>query len=148
MTLPKRTFLYRAALTVEEYPKPRKCIDTGKVGVYFSCYHPYLAETMCIEHRSDLFIAVYEVIEEIENLSQGKYGFTNGYTGRYSKPWKYVPPEDNLSHIDYDIYPTEPEVKDFDGLYAEVFLTEKDLPKIKFAYSYVMTLESSVRKWC
>lgn len=148
MNIKKGTILYRGAISVEEKPKPRKCEDTGKVGVYFSCFHPYLAETMCVEYENDLYIGMYEVTEDIENVSNGKYAFTNGYTGRYSKRWNDVPPEDNLSHIDFFVYPVSSRICGCKEKHAELFLTEKDLSKIKYLGSYKMTLDECRKKWC
>lgn len=142
-------YLYRASKTVEEHPTPRKCGDTGKTGTYFALGNPYLSEMMCVEYGESLWVARYKVVEDIENLSYGKYGFTNGYTGRYSNPWHDVPPEDNLSHIDFNINPIinveEGEYKEVPGV--EVFLTEKDLVKIEFVDCYLMTLDECIKKW-
>lgn len=144
------SYLYRAAKTVEQHPTPYECKDTGKTGIYFAFENPYLSEMMCVEYGKDLWVAKYEVVEDIENLSYGKYGFTNGYSGRYSKPWKYVPPEDNLSHVDFDIYPVindGGEYRDEPDGHVEVFLTEKDLMKVKLVDYYRMTLDECRRKW-
>ena len=142
--------LYRAAKAVEQHPTPRKCEDTCKTGTYFAFENPYLSEMMCVEYVEDLWVAKYRVVEDIENLSNGKYGFTNGYGGRYSKPWKDVPPEDNLSHIDFNIHPiinVEGEYRDDPNGHMEVFLTEKDLMKVELVDCYLMTLAECRNKW-
>ncbi len=128
MIVKKGTKLFRAAETVEEHPKIRKCEDTGKYGVYFSCFNPYLAETMCLEYDSDLFVAVYEVVEDITDLTIGKYCSTS-------------------SHIDFDICPIFYNVKYCDYKHAEIFLTEINLSKIKLVSSYLMKLKDCERKW-
>lgn len=143
-------YLYRASKTVEEHPTPRECGDTGKTGTYFALGNPYLSEMMCVEYGESLWVARYKVVEDIENLSIGKYGFTNGYTGRYAKSWNEVPPEDNLSHIDFDIYPIinyGGKYKDEPNGHVEVFLTERDLVKIEFVDCYLMTLDECIKKW-
>ena len=146
-TIPKGTWLYRGARTTEELPTPRKCEDSLKVGVYFSAFNPYLSETMCTEYDEDLFVSIYEVTEDIQNVSVGKYAFTKEYSGRYAHGWDSVPEEDNISHIDYDVGPIDTNVVDCKDKFAELFLIEKDLSKIKFVTSYLMTVEHCKEKW-
>ena len=82
------SMLYRAAPRVETKPKPRYCQDTYKTGVYFSMNHPYLAETMCLEYKSDLTVAVYRVTKPFHVI-----------IGKYSNP--------SGSHYDPEIEPVE-----------------------------------------
>ena len=146
-TIHRGTLLFRAADTIEEHPKPRKCNDTGKTGVYFSFNSPYLSETMCLEYKKDLSIAVYKVIRDITDVSIGKYAFTRGYTGRYANEWDDVPPEDNWSHYDEGIRSIWTNIRDPGELCAELFLTGDDLAKIEFIDSYFMPLEEAEWKW-
>ena len=149
MEISPGTVLYRAAKTIEEHPTPRLCGDTLKEGVYFSAFNPYLSETMCIEYNEDLMVAVYVVVEVIDNIDNGKYAFTHDYTGRYAdRIWDYVPPEDNHSHIDFGVKAVSDSVCEYDGYCAELFLTENDLSKIRYVKAYPMTLEECKKKWC
>lgn len=115
--------LFRAALTVEEIPKPRYCEDTCKTGVYFALNHPFLSETMTIEYDTDLVVAVYKVVKPIKL-----------YVGKYAR--EYGP------HFDPEVIPVARcgVTMDLDGLSTgEVFLTENELSRIKFVGYYPCT---------
>lgn len=142
VTIPAGQYLYRAAPTVEEHPTPRFADDTGKTGVHFAYWSPYLSEMMIPEYEKDLWVGVYEIIEDITGL----------YPGKWDRPdcLEECPPECNVSHIDFNIGPIY-WLRDFykddhDG-HMEVFLTEKDLSKIKLIDSYFMTQEECEEKW-
>ena len=137
----KGTKLFRAAKSLETKPKVRKCNDTGKIGVYFSCFHPYLAETMCLEYRRDLEVEVYEVIENIQNVTDGKYSFRDLMSNESNDVIINIP------HIDFEIRSIFTNVKECEKTHAELFLTENELPKIKYIGSYHISLESCVSKW-
>ena len=145
----KGTKLFRAAESLETKPKVRECSDTGKIGVYFSCFHPYLAETMCLEYNRDLEVGVYEVIEDIDNVTDGKYSFrdltnevnevNDGMNGDASVV--------NVAHIDFEVGSIFTNVKECKHTHAELFLTENELPKIKYIGSYHMSLKRCISKW-
>jgi hypothetical protein len=144
--IPAGTKLYRAADTLEMVPIPRECSDTGKQGVYFSAFHPYLAETMILERDKPLEVAEYEVTRPITHVTGGKYAFRRG---REWDEMRYpLPPEDNVSHIDFGTEPTDLNAKPLHtDPYAELFLTRPDLNSINFTGSYYMTVRDAMRKW-
>ena len=134
--LPRNVLLYRAAETVEQFPKPRYCNDTGKTGTYFSANSPYLAETMCQEYNQNLFVSVYKVVKPIE-LFIGKYS--------YRKTWRSYDERFNIPHIDPDVSAIY--ASDCESAYAEVFLTSQELDNIRFVRSYTMTVDKAIEKW-
>lgn len=137
--------LYRAALIIEPQPKPRKCKDTYKTGVYFSLNHPYLAENMVIESDMDLPIAVYKTTEPI-TVAIGKYAF------KERSPDREHPL--NESHVEYGIGPVNDTVNEPHGIYykdypaAELFLTEENLSKIQYLGCYFRTVKEAYDIWC
>lgn len=146
VVIPANTIIYRASDIIEVEPQPRPCEDTGKRGVYFSAYSPYLAESMILEYGNSLYINVYEIVKDI-SVNVGKYGFTRNYTGRYARFNWTVPEEDNLSHFDNEICPIGDFIKPFEGICGELFLVERELRSIKYKSTYIMTFDEAKRKW-
>lgn len=132
--VPIGTILYRANDIIEEVPSARYCNDTGKTGTYFSANSPYLAETMCTEYNKDMFVSKYKVTEVIQ-VVVGKYTFC----------------DEDVSHIDPDVTAlyTEREANERLGEtpYAELFITQKQIHKIKYLGCYKFTVRECVEKW-
>lgn len=146
VVIPANTVIYRASDVIEINPQPRLCDETGKTGVYFSAFSPYLAETMILEYGNSLYINVYELTKDI-SVNVGKYGFTRNYTGRYARFNWTVPEEDNISHFDNEICPIGDFIKEFNGVHGELFLVERELSTIQYKSTYIMTFEEAKRKW-
>ena len=128
--VPIGTILYRANDVVEESPSARYCEDTGKTGTYFSANSPYLAETMCTEYNKDMFVSKYKVTEVIR-VVVGKYTFC----------------DEDVSHIDPEITPLYAEREDEETPYAELFITHKQIHKIRYLGCYKFTVQECVEKW-
>ena len=127
--IPVGVILYRANRVLEELPTAHLCPDTGKTGTYFSANDPFLSETMCSEYWTDMIIGIYEVVQPIRAIIG-----------------KNTIHEEDVSHVDSEIdaifatkTPTKP--------YAELFITQKQIHKIKFVDSYNFTLKESIEKW-
>lgn len=146
VTIPQHSVLFHASRYDTHKPYPVKCEDTGKTGVYFCINHPFLEEAKCVEYNQDCVINIFRTVCEMK-VSNGKYAFTRGYSGRYSEfDWK-VPQYDNISHIDFEIGPLSENLVDHVPPCYEFFLSEKDLEKIEYVGNYRMTEEEVRKKW-
>ena len=118
LSLPIGSKLFRATKTKEQLLSPHYCNDTGKTGCYFSFNDPFLADSMALEYNCPLFRAEFEV-KQIINLYEGKY-----------RCLQLPEEEKNINHIDWDIGAMTL-FDDPDKYYAEVFLVEEELKKLK-----------------
>lgn len=121
--------LYRAAPTIETKLRTRHCSDTGKTGVYFSLFHPYLAETMAMEYGRDMYITVYETTANLKVI-HGKYSSTR-----------------NVSHADMNVEPFHDTTTLPNTVAIELFLTSSDLGKITYTSHYHVTLDHVIKTW-
>ena len=163
-TIPANTMLYRAALTVEQRPTPRLCLETGKTGVYFSMNHPYLAETMIIERGIDMPIAVYittaplrvvvgkytipgEVLRELQDITRDPRNMCENRSEL-----------ENEAHIDHEIEPIistyfHPSCPDPDEIHpqgsqpAELFLTARELRHVQYIGCYFRSVNEVQNIW-
>lgn len=164
-----KKYIYRAAPNISKYMTTESCIenimtcsDTGKQGIYFATV-PILSISMTLEYRCPLEIGVFEIIEDIE-LTIGKYEFRKLHPERYFDSTGELIrgvdplPSENISHME-SILPIMRNKKTnqiewvlpdkYDKRILEegkeYFLTEKDIPKIKFvgAYRFDFTPTSS-----
>lgn len=151
-TLKKGTLIYRARSIHDRSgpTEPNRCDDTGKFGLYFSD-EPKLCMAMAIEYnvpKMDLY--KYEVNEPII-LTEGKVSFRNIHPERYfDEDGQFIPnvsvlESENISHFDTECLPIYDGVDDhyghFQSPFNEIFLNNRDLPKIKFVSSTTFTLE-------
>ena len=118
-TLEKGTRLYRAAEEYDYFFMPHYDPDTGKTGCYFSFDDPFLADSMALEYNKPLKRGEFVTTEDIL-CGWDKYGY------------RRLPPgsDININHIDFDIGALALE-DDPSRNYAEVFLTQKELDKLK-----------------
>lgn len=136
----KGTLLFRCALTSEPIPTIRQCLDTDKSGVYMT-NNVKLAELICLEHSEHTklkeFITTYEVIEDIL-LCFGKY---ESEFAHYDDSCIYpVLQDEKLDIMCYNIISKEDTV-------AEIFLTEKEIPKIFYKNHYAITADDVIKKY-
>lgn len=97
-------------------PKPIYDDETDKSGVYFSVINPTLSEFMTLEYNKDMFLYTYQLTDNI-TVNCGKYSN----------------PEISENHIDIEIEPISInyKIEELPPSY-ELFISEKDLNKIKF----------------
>lgn len=148
-TLQPGSILYKASDDLEYTPRANYCCDTGKYGVYFSVYNPFLSEAMTIENNKDIVINMYEVTQPI-TLFRGKYSFRVvccgvGYADYNAPEIKNC--NINISHIDPDIGSLSVRYPEYITDCAEVFLIENDLQKITYVNNYKFTLSDAKNKY-
>ena len=133
-TIPRGTRLYRAVVNFDELFQPHLCPDTGKTGCYFSCYNPFLSDSMALEYQKPLFRAEFKVLYDIK-CTVGKYAFRKLPQGKQ-----------NVNHIDFEIgaltLDDDPSRK-----YAEVFLTKDELYKLEMMDFVVITPQAMAIKY-
>ena len=152
--IPKGEILFRTAPSICNYKNLElcydnliKCSDSGKTGIYFGSL-PIIAISMCIEYNKLMEFGVFKVLEDII-VYKGKYGFREINPERYYKDNKLIPyvsvkEEENINHIHCPIMLIKNLEKgeyllpgDIGMQYinnpksCEIFLTKKDIPKIK-----------------
>ena len=149
--------LYRAALTVEQRPTPRLCLETGKTGVYFSMNHPYLAETMIIERGIDMPIAVYITTAPLR-VVVGKYTIPGEVLRELRNMCENRSELENEAHIDHEIEPIistyfHPSCPDPDETHpqgsqpAELFLTARELRHVQYIGCYFRSVNEVQNIW-
>ena len=133
--LPKGSRLYRAAVEYDYFFMPHYCEDTGKTGCYFSFNDPFLADSMALEYDKSLKRGEFVTTDDIKC-----------YIGKYS--FRYLPPgqNTNINHIDFEIGALVLR-DDPSRNYAEVFLTEKELNKLKLVDLVVITPDAMEIKY-
>ena len=133
--LPKGSRLYRAATEYDYFFMPHYCEDTGKTGCYFSFDDPFLADSMALEYKKPLKRGEFETTDDIL-CDYGKYSF------------RYLPPgeDTNINHIDFEIGALTLD-DDPSKNYAEVFLTKKELDKLKLVDLVSITPEDMAVKY-
>jgi len=152
--IPKGEILFRTAPSICNYKNIElcydnlmKCSDSGKTGIYFGRL-PIIAISMCIEYNKLMEFGVFKVLEDII-VYKDKYGFREINPERYYKDNKLIPyvsvkEEENINHIHCPVMLIKNMEK---GEYllpdnitreyinnpksCEIFLTKKDIPKIK-----------------
>lgn len=155
-TIPENTMLYRAAPTVEEHPTPRECTETLKVGVYFSMNHPYLAETMIAEKQFDMPIAVYKTTKPLK-VVVGKYTIRCRACREAERVIRQIRGDRNVilnldelqneAHVDHDVLPLLDATVKPEAPFAELFLTKKELPHVKYLGCYFRTQQEIEQIW-
>ena len=140
-TLDAGTIIYRADNYECKTPRINYCKDTGKIGAYFSIWHPYLSETMCLEYKRDMVVSIYRFKEKYVVQSNGKYGYREDPLSIAAA----VLPQDNISHIDYEIGAINILVEEPRQQHAELFLPYQDIAKIEFLASYTITQEQCLK---
>jgi hypothetical protein len=111
----KIKYLFRCApsieniITYEDRLKNSKhCKETDKIGLYFAT-KAIMSLAICIEYNKLMDLIVFEVTEDIEKISIGKYEFREINHDRYFTPNDEfiqntkILPEENVSHIDCNI---------------------------------------------
>ena len=132
--LPKGSRLYRAATEYDYFFMPHYCEDTGKTGCYFSFNDPFLADSMALEYDKPLKRGEFVTTDDIK-CTVGKYAFRN------------LPPgQQNVNHIDFEIGALTLD-DDPSRNYAEVFLTQKELDKLKLIDLVEITPEAMTIKY-
>lgn len=138
--------------------QPRICSDTGKCGTYLAS-SPYLSIAMMIEYKNLMKLGVFRVTENIVIPNGGKYSFRTINPQKYFdengnlKKDIYPSPEENLSHVECEIYPLDDEDNIFlneermneweNGLAnCEVFLNPSDLKKVKLERVFKLNLKN------
>tara|TARA_B100000886_G_scaffold328071_1_gene276126 strand:- start:1377 stop:2294 length:918 start_codon:yes stop_codon:yes gene_type:complete len=86
----------------------RKCIDTGKIGIYLS-EDILLSLAIMLENNEVMEIGAFTLCKNIV-IPKGKYAYRNINPERYFKDGEIKPnvevdPEDNISHIDCGLLP-------------------------------------------
>ena len=106
----KDSILYRAVKPDKDPLKPNKDPDTGKIGCYFSLWHPVLSDSMTIEYDEPLIRYKYITTDNIICV-----------VGKYTKA-------ETVNHIDSEIgtlaFENIPYAK------AEVFLGPSEVNKV------------------
>ena len=133
-TLSKGTRLYRAAEEYDYFFMPHYCEDTGKTGCYFSYNDPFLADSMALEYQKPLKRGEFVTTDDIK-CTVGKYAFRD-----------LPPKKQNVNHIDFEIGALVLE-DDPSRNYAEVFLTQKELDKLKLVDLVEITPEAMAIKY-
>jgi hypothetical protein len=150
MIVPAGSLLYRAAITGEARPTPRYCNDTGKTGVYFGAFSPYLSETMTTEYNRTLIVCQYVVIQDIKIMAFDKYAhLVDPETGQrtFMSNGDHISPEQNVSDIQGGLSAVDENIRENPGDCDELFLVEKDLDSIQFVICYMMTPKKARAKW-
>ena len=135
IVLPKGSHLYRAAEEYDYFFMPHYDPDTGKTGCYFSYNDPFLSDSMAIEYNKTLKRGEFVTKDDI-------VCYDNKYSYRILPPGSDI----NINHIDFEIGAL---VLDDDPSknYAEVFLTKKELDKLKIIDLVEITPEDMTIKY-
>jgi hypothetical protein len=150
MIVPAGSLLYRAAITGEARPKTRFCKDTGKTGVYFGAFSPYLSETMAVEYKRTLIVSQYVVTQDIKITGLSKYAhLIDPETGERNllKKGESITPEQNISHIQRGFAAVDENIRGNPGDCDELFLVEEDLDSIQFVFCYMITPKKARERW-
>lgn len=142
----KDTTIYYISDNVCYNPPVTMNEDTGKIGVTFAVYSPFLAECE-VMNRDRAYINLYHLTKDL-TVSNGKYSFTQNKPEYYSRNgWDRVYPEDNVSHIDRDIITIYDQLNSTDNISAELFLNNIDIYNIEYEASYSITKQECLSKY-
>ena len=141
ITIKKGLHLYRSTLYDIERDKDKfdnnyiplsiNDVETEKEGVYFAVINPTISEFMTLEYNKDMYLYTYQLTENIE-VNCGKYSDVNK----------------SPNHLDINIRPISLNY-DLEKLPKsyELFISKKDLDKIKFIKKDFITIKQIKEKY-